>query len=504
MTVAEELKKLHESTREECRKDILYFIKTFGHIEDKDADELIQPFKLWPAQENACLSIMENKLNVILKARQLGITWLALHIAAWYLVLFTGRTVLALSKTEDDAKELIRRLEVILDNMPLIYEKKKAQPGWQGPVYESTALSITVHWPDGPDCVFKGFASSAGAGRSFTADLFIFDEWAFHQFAEKIWMSGFPTINRPNGGKFIGLSTIERGTLFEQVFTDPDNNFNKIFIPWNADPSRNAEWYENTKLVMKETMTHEYPATIEEALEVPGGAAFPEVNYVNTITKEPMKDIVRRYVSIDYGFDMFSAHWISINKDGEAQVYREYDMPDKTIRAACDILKDLSGEEKIYQTLAPSDLWSREQLTGTSRALHFSDNGVPLTKTSRDFPAGCQAMHEWLEPRVDEDGNPLKSKLTILEGAAPNLYKCLTKIQKDKFRPNVYAKDPHDLTHDPDSLRAFCIWFVHPEDAKEECCKKDWTKDMYEDYKNANAEEKQFLLRKYGEPRRWA
>ena len=204
MTVAEELKKLHEATREDCRKDILYFIKTFGHIEDKDADELIQPFKLWPAQEEACLSIMENKLNVILKARQLGITWLALHIAAWYLVLFTGRTVLALSKTEDDAKELIRRLEVILDNMPLIYEKKKAQPGWQGPVYESTALSITVHWPDGPDCVFKGFASSAGAGRSFTADLFIFDEWAFHQFAEKIWMSGFPTINRPNGGKFTG------------------------------------------------------------------------------------------------------------------------------------------------------------------------------------------------------------------------------------------------------------------------------------------------------------
>ena len=33
-------------------------------------------------------------------------------------------------------------------------------------------------------------------------------------------------------------------------------------------------------------MTQEYPATIEEALAVPGGAYFPEVNAANTITKQ--------------------------------------------------------------------------------------------------------------------------------------------------------------------------------------------------------------------------
>ena len=491
-----ELAELKRQVIEKCQNSIEFFIDTFGHIEDKDADELIQPFNMWEAQREAVKSIMENRLNIILKARQLGITWLALHVAAWYVCLFTGRTVIALSRSEAEAKELVRRLAVILRNCPLIYESSEVQAGWDGPIFKATAMSIEVTWPSGPPSVFQAFPSSPSAGRSFTADLILLDEWAFQQWAEEIWKAIYPVINRPTGGKVIGLSTIERGSLFEELFTNPDNKFNKIFIPWYADPRRDNKWYEDTKAAMGDNITQEYPATIEEALEVPGGSFFPEVSRINTVTSEKMEGVVRRYVCIDYGFDMFSAHWISVDRKGHAQVYREYDAPDKTIRAACDILKDLSGDEAIYQYLAPSDLWSREQITGMSRALHFSNNGIPLTKTSRDFPAGCAAMKAWLEPIEGE-----KSKLTILDGAAPNLYKSLTKIQKDKNRPNVYAKDPHDLTHDPDSLRAFCIWFVSPADVIEECVKREWTEDMWEDYENADEETKELLIRKYGEPK---
>ena len=442
-----EVKDVLASFQEKCRGDIEFFIDTFGHIEDKDADELIQPFQMWDEQRRAVKSIMENRKNIILKARQLGITWLALHVAAWYVTLHTGRTVIALSRSESEAKELVRRLGVILRNMPLIYDSVQVQTGWSGPVFKQTAMSIEITWPDGPPCIFQAFPSSPSAGRSFTADLIILDEWAFQQWAEEIWKAIYPVINRPTGGKIIGLSTIERGSLFEELFTNQDNGFNKIFIPWYADPRRTEEWYDETKRSMGDDITQEYPATIEEALKVPGGSYFPEVNYQNTISKEKMDGIVRRYVAFDYGFDMFACLWISVDRNGEAQVYRAYGAPDKTIRAACDIIKDLSQGEEIYQYLAPSDLWSRDQVTGISRALHFSNNGIPLTKTSRDFPNGCAGMKAWLEPRKDAEGNPKKSRLTILDGAAPELYRCLSKIQKDKNRPNVYAKDPHDLTH---------------------------------------------------------
>ena len=244
MTVSE----VRNKEIEYCRTDIEYFIGTYGHIEDKDAVELIQPFVMWGEQKRALRSITEHKLNVILKARQLGFSWLVLHYAAWMMLTMEGRTVIGLSQKEDDAKELVRRLGVIFKNMPELIQEDKFKPaGWDGPVYTQTSLKIEITFKGGLKSVFNGMASAPGSGRSFTANLIILDEWAFQPFAEEIWTAGFPTINRAAGGQVIGLSTIERGSFFEEVFTNPDNGFNKIFIPWYADPRRDDAWYENTK-----------------------------------------------------------------------------------------------------------------------------------------------------------------------------------------------------------------------------------------------------------------
>ena len=487
--------KAHELREEElnyCRSNLEYFVDTYGHIEDKDAETLIQPFEIWKEQREALRQFKDNKLNVILKARQLGITWLVLHYALWKM-LRPGRTVIGLSRTEDEAMELVRRMSVILDCMRELFAPKNDQPvNWVNATWENTALILTIHYPGFPDSVFKCFPSSPNAARSFTADLIIFDEWAFQQFAEDIWKAGFPTINRPSGGQVIGLSTIERGSFFEKTFTDPDNGFNKIFIPWYADPRRDQEWYENTKRTMGDMITQEYPATIEEALTVPGGSFFPEVKKDTHVVKEELEGKLSRYVALDYGLDMLAALWIQVDTKGNAQIYREYGAPDKTIGAACDILRSISADEKIDYWLAPSDLWSRDQVTGKSRAIIFSENGLNLTKTSRDFPAGCASMKEWLKGE--------RPKLTILEGTAPNLYRCLQKIQKDKKRPNVYAKDPHDLTHDVDSLRSFCVWWVRKPEIDYEKIETKCHNSILEDIENATGEDREYLLKKYGEP----
>ena len=484
---------------EYCRDNIEYFIDAYGHIEDKDAVEIIQPFKMWEAQREALKSIMNHKFNVILKARQLGFSWLVLHYACWMLLTMEGRTAIGLSQKEDDAKELVRRLGFILANMDeLIQDDKKKPENWAGPVYIQTALKIEIIFPSGLVSTFTGMASAPGAGRSLTANLIIFDEWAFQPFAEEIFTSGFPTINRPTGGQVIGLSTIDRGSFFEEVFTNPDNGFNKIFIPWFADPRRDAEWYENTKKALGDLITQEYPASIEEALQVPGGAYFPEVNAKNTISRELLDDNRRviRYVAIDYGLDMFSAHWIMVDSRGKAQVYKEYDSPNKTISEAAGILLGMSEDETIELYLAPPDLWNRRQETGKSAAAIFSECGVDLTKTSNDMLSGCLAMKEWLKPKEND-----QSDLTIYEDSAPNLYKCLQKIQKDKKKPNIYAKQPHDITHDVDSLRCFCVWWTNTaEDKTEKQRKAFWTPDRIEDWENANDEERAYLEELYGEP----
>ena len=77
MTAAE----IRAAELEYCRDHTVYFIETYCHIEDKDRpDALIQPFDLWPMQKEAIESIEQNRKNVILKARQLGFSWLVIFV----------------------------------------------------------------------------------------------------------------------------------------------------------------------------------------------------------------------------------------------------------------------------------------------------------------------------------------------------------------------------------------------------------------------------------------
>lgn len=481
---------------EHCRQDIVYYVRNYCVYEDKDADELIQKFNMWQAQEEALLSIHEHRRNIILKARQLGITWLVISYASWVLLLRSGRTVIGLSRTEEEAKELVRRLAVEFGNMPSLIREKKNAKGWKGITFEATAMTLTVYHEDGLASVFKAFPSSPDSVRSFTADLLIFDEWAFQQWAEQIWISAVPAINRPNGGKFIGLSTNIRGSLFEQKFTEKDNGFNKIFIPWNADPNRDEAWYENTRLQMGGDITQEYPATIEEALSVAGGAYFPEITRQSLLTNKPLEGNLRRYVAFDYGYDMFACYWFQIDDHYHAQIYREYYESNLNAMQAADIVRDLSSGENITLFLAPPDLWNRQSATGKSTADVFNEHGVTLVKVDNNLFNGCMRIKEWVFAKENEN-----SRLTILDNCAPNLFDSITKIQIDDKKPNVYAKKPHNLTHAVDALRYFCVYWTLPADVVSNKPTRKWTDDMWEDYKKANDSDKQRLIERWGEPK---
>ena len=238
MTVQQQLEAARQAEIDYCIGHLDYYIQEYVKIEDKDKLDII-PYDLWPMQRDTLKSISSNRLNIILKARQLGVTWLVLAYATWC-SLRPGWVTIALSRTEEEAKELIRRMEIIYRNMPcLMRESGKDSEAFAGAKYKTTALSIELQHRNGQISIFKAFPSASGAARSFTANMLLLDEWAFQAAAEEIWLSAYPTINRPTGGQVIGLSTIERGTLFERLYTE-DNNFNKLFFRWIADPRRTS------------------------------------------------------------------------------------------------------------------------------------------------------------------------------------------------------------------------------------------------------------------------
>lgn len=479
-----------------CGKNLVYFVENYGHFEDKDADELVQPFRLWNEQKEALIDFENHRLNIVLKARQLGFTWLAINYAARLMLCKPGRTVLGMSRSEDEAKELIRRMCVVLRAMPELIKEKGNLDGWDkmSPWFDSTALTVTIHRFGKPDSVMQCFASSSDAGRSFTADLFIIDEWAAQANARDIWGSIFPTINRPTGGQLIGISTNQRGTLFEELWL-ADNAFYKVFIPWYADPKRSKAWYDETKATIGEVlMAQEYPATAEEAMSTPGGAFFPEVIDTSILTDEPLKGETVTYFAMDYGLDMFAGYFIQRDAYGNSQAVVEIHEPNKTVGEAAAIIKDYARDYNVVLFLAPPDLWNRSPQTGKSIALLFGEYGIDLTKVNNDVAAGCLAMKEILK---HGEG---KSKFTILNKCAPNLLNCLKKIQHDEKKPKVYAKQPHDLTHSVDALRYYSIYWTNPAMGADKGRKKKWRRDQWEDYENASEEDRKYLVELWGEP----
>ena len=166
----------------------------------------------------------------------------------------------------------------------MIREKKKAPRGWTGPTWESTALSITINHAEGEPSVFLSMASSPDAGRSFTANLILLDEWAFQQWAEEIWTSAYPIINRPTGGQVIGLSTSKRNTLFEEIWekaTKGENNFARIFLAWDTDRAGPRVVRADQRDLPNSYMA-EYPSTQRKHSQP--AKVLPSLNLVGTFT----------------------------------------------------------------------------------------------------------------------------------------------------------------------------------------------------------------------------
>jgi len=227
------------------------------------------PFTLWPCQISVMWALMTERLVLILKARQLGISWLCCGYALWFCLFQAGKMVLLFSKGQDEANELLRRVKVLYERLPAWL--RDAAPQLAKP-----ANTQEMVWTHGSR--IRSLPASPGAGRSFTASLVVLDEAAFLAFAEPLYTALKPTIDA--GGQLIVLSTANGiGNLFHRLWTRASsglNSFKAIFLPWWSRPGRDAAWYaaqeaEYTDLAM---VRQEYPATATEAFLVTGRTRF--------------------------------------------------------------------------------------------------------------------------------------------------------------------------------------------------------------------------------------
>lgn len=204
----------------------------------------------------------------------------------------------------------------------------------------------------------------------------------------------------------------------------------------------------------------------------------------------------RRYRAIDYGLDMLACFWIAVDSTHNCYVYKELcesDLPIST--AAQRILEFTDANEQIYATLAPPDLWNRSQETGKSKAIIFHESGLSLTKSNNDREAGWLSIKELLKKDANGD-----SRLHIFNTCS-RLIKNLPELQRDPKKPSDTMTEPHDITHAPDALRYFSIYYSRPSPEQDNTVRVKYSADLLQDYLRASAEERKIMIERYGKPK---
>jgi len=87
-----------------CALSVEYFVRTYCQIKD-DAEWMA--FDLWREQAELLDDFTAHDQVAVLKARQLGLSWLALSWLLWIMVTRPGSTVLIVSLREEEAQALL-------------------------------------------------------------------------------------------------------------------------------------------------------------------------------------------------------------------------------------------------------------------------------------------------------------------------------------------------------------------------------------------------------------
>jgi hypothetical protein len=236
-----------------------YFTNTFCKIDDPNkAGSAWFPFELWPAQFYVAEEITKHQKLILLKARQLGFTWLCIAYALWLMLFRPGSVILMFSRTGLDAEELIRRLTGMYANLP---EWIKAN--------NPTSKQLTTRMELQNQSRAIAFTTTKHSGRSFTATFVLVDEAAYIDFLNALLNATGPTIDA--GGQLALISTANKEkphNTFHRLFKEAEQReYNPIFLPWSARPSRTTQWYlSKQRTTLQDDLWQEYPANPAEAL----------------------------------------------------------------------------------------------------------------------------------------------------------------------------------------------------------------------------------------------
>lgn len=219
-----------------CRNSPEYFLDQYGYVSGFLGKI---PFKLFKYQGITLNLFLKYPFNIILKSRQLGISWLVAGYALWLCLFFSHRNVLMISIKDETAKELLRKVRYLYDNLPPFLKRELITSNKSKMEFSNYSI-------------IKSVPTSEEAGRSEALSLLIIDEAAYVRWIDKIWAAAYPTLS--TGGAAILLSTPNGlGNFYADQWAralEGKSLFNPIRLRYYYRPDYDKAWFERQKANM--------------------------------------------------------------------------------------------------------------------------------------------------------------------------------------------------------------------------------------------------------------
>ena len=238
------IKKKIIQERIRCKKDPIYFFKKYVKVQHPVRGSVY--FHLYPFQEDVLKQFHHHKYNIVLKARQMGLSTLSAAYVLWNMLNKENTKCLVIATKQDTAANFVTNLKHMYDNLPK-WLKIDA--------LNNNALSLKLK----NGSFIKASSASSDAGRSESLTFLIIDEAAFITDIDRIWASAQQTI--ATGGKALIISTPNgQGNWYHKNWMkaetneilDGDIRLNPIRLDWWLHPERDNSWLERQKKLIND------------------------------------------------------------------------------------------------------------------------------------------------------------------------------------------------------------------------------------------------------------
>ena len=388
-----------------------------------------EPYVLWPEQVALLRAAMMFPDLIILKARQLGVTWALALLTLWDCIAFPIGWDLVVSINEDEARDVnLGRVKTLYDSAPAWFHAAF-------PVAQNNATHFSIRHPEGGESGVLALPASTNAGRSRTFRRVIGDEQARWENSDERMASIRPAA--ADVGSVIRASTAKGYNGFHvgwltsrDVETVPPGHADcvRMFIGALAHPGRDIEWVtrERKKLDAEQTGlgAQEYPLTPEEAFRASGACAF-SVDRVIALRDARSADPIWRGRLSDSGH--------------------------RTPSPACSVIPDAAGMWRVWRW--PDPARPQRAYLVTADACGGTSAGDFAAAAVYDIESGEQvaALHARLEPaalarEMWRAGWIFRSPVqpALLAPEANNHGQAVVALLSDWEYPHLYTTERYD------------------------------------------------------------